>query len=187
MKGVFDAGLLLLHLGLGGCTDVDDGDTACELGKTLLELLTIVIAGGLLNLATDLTDAALDVRALAGSFDDGGVLLVDGDVLGTTEVLKGDVLELNAEILGDAASTCEDSDVLEHGLATISESGSLDGADLECAAELVHHEGGKGLALDVFGDDKQWLTALGNLLEERKQVLEGADFLLVDEDVGAVE
>ncbi len=51
---VFDAGLLFLHLGFGGCTDLDDGDAADELGETLLELLTVVVGGGLVDLRTDL-------------------------------------------------------------------------------------------------------------------------------------
>ena len=77
MQGVFHAGFLLLHLGLGRGADIDDGHTAGELREALLELLTIVIAGGLVDLAADLVHAALDVGLLAGSFDDGGVLLVD--------------------------------------------------------------------------------------------------------------
>jgi hypothetical protein len=63
-------------------------------------------------------------------------------------------------------ATGEDGDVFEHGLAAVAEAGSLDGADVEGAAELVHHEGGKGFAFDVFGDDQEGLAALGNLLED---------------------
>ena len=86
MERVFDAGLLLLHLNLGGGTDVDDGDTAGELGEALLELLAVVVAGGLVDLAADLLHAALDVGRLAAALDDGGVLLVDDDALGLAEV-----------------------------------------------------------------------------------------------------
>jgi hypothetical protein len=86
VQGVFDAGLLLLHLGLGGGTDVDDGHAASELREALLELLAVVVAGGLFDLAADLAHAALDVRLLAGAFDDRGVLLVDRDALGAAEV-----------------------------------------------------------------------------------------------------
>ena len=54
VHGVLDAGLLLLHLGLGRGTDVDDGDTADELREALLELLAVVVGGGLLDLVADL-------------------------------------------------------------------------------------------------------------------------------------
>src|SRR5690606_15086219 len=53
VHGVFDAGLLLLHLGLGGGADVDLGHAAGELGEALLELLAVVVAGGVLDLALD--------------------------------------------------------------------------------------------------------------------------------------
>ena len=89
VQGVFDAGLLFLHLSLGGCTDVDDGDAAGELGEALLELLAVVIAGGLFDLTADLIHAALDVLLRTGAFDDGGVLLVDGDALGLAEIIEG--------------------------------------------------------------------------------------------------
>src|SRR5262245_59377491 len=46
VQRVFHAGLLFLHLSFGGCTDVDDGDAARELGQALLELFAVVIAGG---------------------------------------------------------------------------------------------------------------------------------------------
>ena len=57
---VLDARLLLLHLGLGRRTDLDDGDAADELRQPLLQLLAVVVRGGLLDLRADLLDAALD-------------------------------------------------------------------------------------------------------------------------------
>ena len=58
---VLDARLLLLHLGLGGRADLDDGDAADQLREPLLQLLAVVVGGGLLDLRADLLDAALDV------------------------------------------------------------------------------------------------------------------------------
>ena len=102
VQGVFDAGLLFLHLGFGRGADIDDGDAAGELGEALLELLAVVVGGGFFDLAADLVHAALDVGALAVAFDDGGVFLVDDDALGAAEVVELDVLELDAEVFGDA-------------------------------------------------------------------------------------
>ena len=76
----------------------------------------------------------------------------------------------------------EDRDVLEHGLAAVAEAGRLDGADLQRAAELVDHERGQGLALDVFRDDEKGLALLGDLLEKRQEVLHVGDLLLEEED-----
>jgi hypothetical protein len=100
-------------------------------------------------------DAALDVGAGAGALDDGGVVLVDGDLLGAAEVGELDLLELDAEFFHDGLAAGEDGDVLEHGLAAIAEAGGLDGGDLEDAAELVDDEGGEGFAFDILGDDEQ--------------------------------
>ena len=88
VQGVFDAGLLFLHLGLGRGADVDDGDAAGELGQAFLQLFAVVVRGGFLDLTADLVDAALDVGALAAAFDDGGVFLVHHDALGAAEVVQ---------------------------------------------------------------------------------------------------
>ena len=93
--------LLLLHLDFGRGADVDDGHAAGELGEALLELLAVVVAGGVFDLALDLADAVGDVLLLAGAVDDGGVVLVDLDGLRGAELVKGGVLELEAEFLGD--------------------------------------------------------------------------------------
>src|SRR5208282_6929434 len=88
------------------------------------------------------------------------------------------------EVFGDGLAAGEDGDVLQHGLAAVSEAGSLDGSDVQGAAQLVDHQGGQGFAVDVFGDDDQRTAALGNLLEQRQKVLHAADLLFVDEDDG---
>jgi hypothetical protein len=58
---ILNAMLLFLELGLGGCANTDDGNAAGQLGQTLLQLLTIIVAGAGLRLGTDLIDATFDV------------------------------------------------------------------------------------------------------------------------------
>ena len=58
--GVLNAVLALLELYLGGSTGLDDRDTTGELGKTLLQLLAVVVAIGVLDFLTDLLDATRD-------------------------------------------------------------------------------------------------------------------------------
>ncbi len=53
VQGVFDAGLLFLHGDFGGGADVDLGDAAGELGQAFLELLAVVIAGGVVDLVLE--------------------------------------------------------------------------------------------------------------------------------------
>ena len=52
VQGVFDAGLLFLHGDFGGGADVDLGDAAGELGQAFLELLAVVVAGGVVDLVS---------------------------------------------------------------------------------------------------------------------------------------
>src|SRR5581483_6381333 len=127
-------------------------DAARELGQTLLQLLAIVVRGGLLDLRVDLSDARLDVCLLAGAVDDRGVLLVDDHLLGATEHREINVLELDAEVFRDRLAPGQNRDVLQHGLAAITEARRLDGSDLEATAQTVDDEGGQRLAFDVFGD-----------------------------------
>src|SRR6185437_4777111 len=179
---IVDAILALLDLDLGGPADPDDGDAAGQLGEALLQLLLVVVRGGLLDLRLDLRDAALDVLLLAGTADDGGVLLVDADLLAGAEHVEGYALELDAELLADQLALGEDRDVLEHRLAAIAEAGSLHRRDLEATAQLVDDQGGQRLALDVLGDDEEGLARLHHRLEDRQQGLQARQLLLVQED-----
>src|SRR6185437_16130368 len=61
MHRVINAILAFLHLDLGRAADADHRDAARELGQTLLQLLTVVVRGGLLDLRLDLGHARLDV------------------------------------------------------------------------------------------------------------------------------
>src|SRR6266480_4694220 len=182
MHSVFDTRLLFLQFGFGGCADLDDGDAPDQLGKALLELFLVVIAGGVFDLRADLLHTAFDVRGLAGAFDDRGVILVNGDLLGAAEILQLYVLQLDAEVLGNGLAAREYGYVLQHGLAPVAEARSLHSAALQRAAQLVDHEGSQGFAFDFLGDNKQWLADLGDVFEQGKQVLHRADLLFVDED-----
>ncbi len=59
--------------------------------------------------------------------------------------------------------------------------------DLQGAAQLVHHQRGERLTLDILRDDEHGLAALGHLLQNREQLLHGRDLLVVDQDVGVVQ
>src|SRR6202023_1661140 len=135
MHRVINAILALLHLDLGRAADADHRDAAGELGQTLLQLLTVVVRGGFLDLRLDLLNARLDVSLLAGAVDDRGVLLVDDHLLGAAKHVEGDVLELDAEVFRDRLAAGQDRDVLQHGLAAIAEAARLDGSDLQTATE----------------------------------------------------
>ena len=74
---------------------------------------------------------------LAVTVDDRRLVLGDRDSLGRPEHVDRDVLELHAEIFRDHLATGQDRDVLQHGLAAVTEARRLDGGDLEATAQLV--------------------------------------------------
>src|SRR5437868_4031261 len=88
-----DAVLFLLHLGLGGGADLDDGNTPGELGQALLELLPIEIGVGVLDLVFDLVDPAFDVLGLTATVDDRRVVFGDDDTAGLAELGELGVLQ----------------------------------------------------------------------------------------------
>src|SRR5206468_4279822 len=187
VQRIFDARLFLFHLGLRRSADVDDCNAAREFREALLELLTIVIAGRLFNLTTDLCDAALDIGFFAFAFDNGGVLLVDGNALGPAEVFELDVLELDAEIFADQTPAGQHRDVFQHRLATIAEAGRFHRTDLQCAAQFVHDQSRECFAFHILSNNEERTAGLGHFLEQRKQVLQARDFLLINEDVRTFE
>ncbi|MGH6901314.1 MAG: chaperonin GroEL, partial [Geminicoccaceae bacterium] len=74
-------------------------------------------------------------------------------------------LELEPQVLEHGLAAGEDGQVLEHGLAAVAEARRLDRAGLDHAAQLVDHERGQALALEVLGDDQQRALLLDHLLE----------------------
>ena len=61
---IVDAILLFLDLDLGRTADADHRDPAGKFRQTLLELLLVIVGGGLLDLRLDLGNPALDVLFL---------------------------------------------------------------------------------------------------------------------------
>ena len=58
---------------------------------------------------------------------------------------------------------------------------------LQGAAQTVHHQGGKGLALNILGNDEQAAAFAGNGLQHGHEVLHVGNFLVGKEDVGIVQ
>ena len=131
--------------------------------------------------------ARLDVGLLAGAVHDGGLFLLDHDLLGAAEHGRGDVLELDAEIFRDQLAAGENGDVFQHGLAAVAEARRLDGRHLQAAAQLVDDQGGDRFAFHVLGQDQQRLAGLHHRFEQRQHGLQAGELLLVQEDVGVLQ
>jgi len=93
------------QLDFGRGANLDDGDATGQLGQTLLQLLTVVVRVGVLNLGLDLVDAALDVVLGTGSFDDGRLILGHDDLSRAPQHLDVGGLELETDLFGDDGGT----------------------------------------------------------------------------------
>ena len=78
----------------------------------------------------------------------------------------------------------QNCDVFQHGLATITETRSLDGNGLQNAANVVYHQGSQRFTVHILGDDQQRTSGLGDLLQYRQQVADIGNLLVVQQDVG---
>src|SRR5207245_9860918 len=103
----------------------------------LLQLLAIVVTGGLVDLASNFFHPAFDFTVLALAFDDRGVVLVHGNLLGLAEIAHLDVLQLDAQVFGNRLAAREGSNVLHHGFATVAEARRRASADLTLATCVV--------------------------------------------------
>src|SRR5882672_2722450 len=119
VQSIFDAGLLFLHFDLGRSTDLDQGYTARELGHALLQFFLVIVGGRFFDLLANALDPAFDVRGLAGTVDDRGVLFLDQYLLRFAEIAQRRLLERQADFIGNNCAAGKDRNVLQHTLATI--------------------------------------------------------------------
>src|SRR5437660_150408 len=84
-SAAIDAVLALLEFDLGRGPYLDDRNTAGQLRQTLLQLLTVIVRVRVLDLATDLADAAGDLVGFTGTLDDRGLVLGDDNLASATE------------------------------------------------------------------------------------------------------
>src|SRR5665647_2592758 len=184
---LLDAVLLLLELNLGVGADLDHADTTGQLGEALLELLAVPVRVGALDLGLYLVDTAGDLVLVTGAVHDRRVVLGDHDAPGGAEVSELGRVELETDLFADDRAAGQDGEVLQHRLAAVAEPRSLHRDDLEDLANLVDHQGGQRLAVNVLGDDQQRLLGLGDLVKDREDVGHGRDLALGDQDVGVLQ
>jgi hypothetical protein len=126
--------------------------------------------------------------ALGPAFNHRAVL-VNGDLLGLTEIGNLYIFQLDVEPFGDGLATREDGNLLQHTLALIPEARCPNGRNLQRASQLVHDEISisQRLAPNILCDYEQRLATLCDLLKEWKQVLLRTDFLFVNEKLDVLK
>ena len=187
MQRVFYAVLLLFHFNFGSSANLDHSNTASQFGQTLLQLLTVVVGSGVFNLLADLVNAGFDVSLGASAVNNSGVILVDLNALGLTQVLQSSGFQAQANFFADHGTTGQDGDVLQHGFAAVAEARCLDSSNLDDAAHVVDNQSRQRFAFNVFSDDHQRTTSLGNGFQHRQQLADVGDFLVDQQDVRVVQ
>ncbi len=187
MQRVFYAVLLLFHFHFGSSANLDHGNTASQLGQTLLQLLTVVVGRSVFNLLADLVNASFDISLGASAVNNSGVVFVDLHALGLTQVLQGSGFQAQAHFFADHGTTGQDGDVLQHGLATVAEARCLHSSNLDDAAHVVDNQSRQRFAFNVFCHDHQRTTSLGNGFQNRQQFADVGDFLVDQQDVRVVQ
>ncbi len=132
----------------------------------------------------DLADTTLDRFFLACAVDDDGVVLADFDALGLAQFFQGGFFQRQTDFFGDHGAAGQDCDVFQHGFATVAKTGSLDGNGLQDAADVVYNQRGQCFTVDVFCDDQQRTSGLGDLFQYREQVADVGNFFVMQQDVG---
>src|SRR5262245_1994552 len=187
MHRVFDARLLLFQLSLSRGADLDHRYAADQLRQPLPQILAVVMRGRLLQLRAQLSHADINIGLLARALDDGRAVLVHHHPLGAAKIFNPDVSEVYTEFLGEGLASGQDRNVFKHRFAAIAEARGLDRADLQRPAQLIDHEGGERFSFYILGDDQQRLARLGRFLQERQQVLQQTDLLLVDQNQAVIK
>ena len=140
MQGILDTGFLLLHLRLGGCTNIDNCHTTCDLSEAFLEFFPVVVRARTFDLAADLMHPRLDVSTFTSSFYDDGIFFINSDALGAPEIRKLEVFKLEAEVFGNEAPTGKNGYIFKHILTTVAEPRGFDRTDFEHTPEFVDNE-----------------------------------------------
>ena len=184
---IIDQSFSLFHLGFGGRTHVDLGNTTSEFGQALLQLFTVVVAVGLIDLASNLLNPTFDVGFLTATTNDCRRFTGDPDFLGTAQIFHLDTFKVNAEILEDCFTAGQYGDISEDRLAAVAVTRSLDSTGRQDASHLVDDQRCQCLALDVLSDDQQRFLRFADCLQKRNHLLVVADFFFKQQNVTVFE
>ena len=127
-----------------------------------------------------------DSLFVSSAVDDRRVVFADSDGLSRSEHLNRCALQLDTFLLADHRSAGEDSDVFEHLFAAVAEARSLHSADLQLRTQTIDNQSGQRFAIYVLCDDQQRTSALYSRFENRQQLFEVRDLLIIDQDIRLV-
>ena len=107
----------------------------------------------------NLRNALLDSLFLALAVNNRCVVFVNHDARCLPQIIEVRALERLAHFFANHLAASECRDVAQHLLAAVAKAGRFDSGDIQHATQFIDNECRKRLALDVFGDNEQWLAA----------------------------
>ncbi|KAH3668564.1 hypothetical protein OGAPHI_002318 [Ogataea philodendri] len=178
-KSVIVSVLLLTDFNFRRTTDSDDGNTTRELSKSLVQLLLLVVRGGsILNGTLDLVTSLQDVALLTGTVQNDGILFGDSDGTTLTQELRGGILRLDVQFLGENSTTRQNGNVTENVLSIVSKARSLNAGNLNLAPQLVQDTCSQCFTVNILGNNEQWSSQLVGDFQTWKDVLDRRQLLL---------
>ena len=115
----------------------------------------------------------MDVSFLASAINKSRIVFINDEAFGLTQIVQRQAFHLDSQLFGNHASASQNSNVFQHGFASITKSRRLDGNALQGAADFIHDQCRQGFPFDIFSDQEQRFAALRHLLQDRQQVFHG--------------
>jgi hypothetical protein len=137
VQGVVDAVLALFHFDFGCTADLDDGNTAGQLGQTFLQFLAVVVGRGVLDLLADLGTRASMSFFLPAPSTMVVLSLVIVTRLAVPSMSMRDVFQLDAEVFGDDLAAGQDAMSCSMALRRSPKPGALTAATLRPPRSLL--------------------------------------------------
>ena len=181
MQSIVNAVFLFLHFYFRRSAYIEDSYAAGHFSQTFLKFFLIVVRGRIFHLDLDLTDTGLDGFLVAGTVYDGCIVFVDNNLLSSTQHIHRSAFQLQTFFFRDDRTARQYGDIFQHGLTTIAEARSFYGTDLQRTTQTVNDQGSQGFAIDIFSDNQQRTTALNCRFQDRQQVFQDRNLLVVDQ------
>ena len=103
------------------------------------------------------------------------------------ELFQCGVFQRQADFFCNDLTTCQDSDIFQHGFTTVAEARSLDSTGFQDTADVVDNQCRQCFTFNIFGNDQKRAACLGNLFQYRQQVTDVGNFLFTQQNVWIVE
>src|SRR5699024_8616243 len=137
----------------------------------------------LLNCLLDLSNSVCDGSFIAASVNDNCVFFLDLNRFCTSKLLHRCLFEIQAKLLGDHLSACQDCDILKHLFSSVAISRCFYSRNIKCTAQFVDDQCCKSFTFYILRDDQKSCSGLHDLLKERKNILNIGDLLICDQNI----